>query len=405
MSLRIRRGTESQRQATTFDLGEIVYTTDGKKLFVGDGVTVGGVNVLKTTAGSGLSWNDSTQQLDISGTNLSTSNIIEGTNLYFTTDRAQDAAASLFTHNVGHNNISFTYDDTLNKILATVSLDGVGIASVSADPSPSLGGNLILNTHNITGTGGIDITGNITATTINAKLGSNLDINSHNITGTGNINIIGGITSTTINAKLGSNLDINSHNITGTGNIDITGDITYTGSISNSIITTTRNYIDINENYGLIIQSEYNRVLSLNGITTGSFSDSPYLSINASRGSIQSPTVLEANDVVGSLVFTGRDDIGVFKTTGGIISTLSNTVDVTKTWPDSTLTIFTGNNSDTTYSKFTFSGNGVLNAPIFKLASYETLSLPSNPETGWMVFDSTTNQFKGWNGASWIILG
>ena len=236
-------------------------------------------------------------------------------------------------------------------------------------------------------------------------MGSNLDINSHNITGTGGIDIIGGITSTTINAKLGSNLDINSHNITGTGNIDITGDITYTGSISNSIITTTRNYIDINENYGLIIQSEYNRVLSLNGITTGSFSDSPYLSINASRGSIQSPTVLEANDVVGSLVFTGRDDIGVFKTTGGIISTLSNTVDVTKTWPDSTLTIFTGNNSDTTYSKFTFSGNGVLNAPIFKLASYETLSLPSNPETGWMVFDSTTNQFKGWNGASWIILG
>jgi hypothetical protein len=198
MSLRIRRGTESQRQTTTFDLGEIAYTTDSKKLFVGDGVTVGGVNVLKTTAGAGLSWNDSTQQLDISGTNLSTSNITEGTNLYFTTDRAQDASASLFTHNVGHSNISFTYDDTLNKILATVSLDGVGIASVSADTSPALGGNLNLSTHSISGTGSIDITGNITATTLNGKLGSDLDLNTHNISGTGGIDITGNIISNNI---------------------------------------------------------------------------------------------------------------------------------------------------------------------------------------------------------------
>ena len=51
MSLRIRRGTETQRQSTTFDLGEIAYTTDTKKLYVGDGTTSGGVNVLQNTAG------------------------------------------------------------------------------------------------------------------------------------------------------------------------------------------------------------------------------------------------------------------------------------------------------------------------------------------------------------------
>lgn len=38
-----------------------------------------------------------------------------------------------------------------------------GIASVSADSTPSLGGNLDLNSNNITGTGNVDVTGNVTA--------------------------------------------------------------------------------------------------------------------------------------------------------------------------------------------------------------------------------------------------
>ena len=52
MSLQIRRGTEAQRSAITFDLGEIVYTTDSKKLYVGDGGTPGGNNILSTAAGT-----------------------------------------------------------------------------------------------------------------------------------------------------------------------------------------------------------------------------------------------------------------------------------------------------------------------------------------------------------------
>jgi len=51
MSLRIRRGTNAQRAGVTFFEGELVYTTDTKKLFVGDGTTVGGVAV-DSTAGS-----------------------------------------------------------------------------------------------------------------------------------------------------------------------------------------------------------------------------------------------------------------------------------------------------------------------------------------------------------------
>ena len=48
MSLRIRRGTNAQRTGVTFLEGELIYTTDTKKLFVGDGTTVGGVAVDST---------------------------------------------------------------------------------------------------------------------------------------------------------------------------------------------------------------------------------------------------------------------------------------------------------------------------------------------------------------------
>lgn len=42
MALQLRRGTNAERLLATFSVGEIIYTTDTKKVFVGDGTTVGG---------------------------------------------------------------------------------------------------------------------------------------------------------------------------------------------------------------------------------------------------------------------------------------------------------------------------------------------------------------------------
>jgi hypothetical protein len=104
MSLRIRRGTDAQRQTALLDQGELAYTTDTQRLYIGDGATTGGVNVLATAAGTGLIFDQVTQTLKVSGSN-------------------------------------------------TV---------VEADTAPSLGGNLNLNGRNITGTGNIGNTGTIT---------------------------------------------------------------------------------------------------------------------------------------------------------------------------------------------------------------------------------------------------
>ena len=105
MSLRIRRGTNVQRTTTPLDLGEIVYTTDTKQLYVGNGIDNGGEPIIRL--GTGLAWADA----------------------------------------------------NCTTIIAT----GAAL-QVSADTNPSLGGNLSLNSYTINGTGNIVITGTIGST-------------------------------------------------------------------------------------------------------------------------------------------------------------------------------------------------------------------------------------------------
>jgi hypothetical protein len=43
--IQIRRGVEAQRASIVPDVGEPLFTTDGKQLFIGDGATAGGLLV------------------------------------------------------------------------------------------------------------------------------------------------------------------------------------------------------------------------------------------------------------------------------------------------------------------------------------------------------------------------
>lgn len=54
MSLQIRRGTDTERTSITPAAGEPVFTTDTKKLYIGDGTTTGG----NLVTGSGEASND-----------------------------------------------------------------------------------------------------------------------------------------------------------------------------------------------------------------------------------------------------------------------------------------------------------------------------------------------------------
>lgn len=78
MALRIRRGTNSERQSIVPLEGELIYTTDTKDLYVGDGNTLGGIAVadgggsaISTLSQSNLVANISTYNLDRNVSNTS----------------------------------------------------------------------------------------------------------------------------------------------------------------------------------------------------------------------------------------------------------------------------------------------------------------------------------------------
>ena len=134
-------------------------------------------------ANSGVTINS--QSLSLGGTlTLDSDNIGEGsTNLYYSNEKVDDRISVLIQNGTG---LSFTYNDSLGTFTPTVSLSSfdtdnlsegstnkyytdaqvqaVSINNVVEDASPQLGGNLDLNSSNITGTGNIDTTGNLTLT-------------------------------------------------------------------------------------------------------------------------------------------------------------------------------------------------------------------------------------------------
>jgi len=120
MPLQIRRGTDAERLAMIQPLaaGELVYITDSQRLYIGNGSAIGGVQITG-----------------------------------YTNEDAVDAVGAALVAG-SHNGINFTYgltQDNANRIDATVSIS-------------QLAQNLNLNNYNITGTGNINIAGNVTIT-------------------------------------------------------------------------------------------------------------------------------------------------------------------------------------------------------------------------------------------------
>jgi len=137
------------------------------------------------------------------------------------------------------------------------SLTGV-TTDIVGDTSPQLGGNLDINNNDIVGTGNINLTGIVTATTFSGSGGSLTNIPNSSLDNStvsyGGVQLsLGGsddtpafdlsdatnypydsLTGISTNIvgdaspQLGGNLDVNNNNITGTGNINLTGIVTAT---------------------------------------------------------------------------------------------------------------------------------------------------------------------------------
>lgn len=408
MALRIRRGTDAQRTGKVFETGEIVWTTDGQQLFVGDGITAGGKAVVSDkVAGYGLIYNAISKKLEVSG--LTTDDVVQGVNnKYFSSELAVDAVgAALVAGNATNIGITFTYsntEDDANRINATVTFptDVIGLTEIVQDTSPQLGGNLSLNDFDITGTGDINITGTITAT----------------------------------------------------GKIDTLGDIESDGELTVSKIFVTKDLV----NSGMVIDSEVGGDLdqdlfSINTYHNDTLPAAMYFS--RSKGTKASPLSLANADNIFAIGFIGRTIDG----TQGVSALISASVDGTigngilpgkitlRTTDEfgvpyvalevdsSQRTVFSGQTRfidgtvtkpsivfktepslDTGFyhpedgvicvatngtEKVRFDNDGLRVTGFVKVKDYNG-SLPATPEAGMIVLDGTI--FRGYNGLAWVAL-
>lgn len=422
MSLRIRRGTDAQRQTLTFDQGEVVYTTDTKKVYIGDGITAGGTNILATSAGSGVTFNATTQQFDFNTSvlGITTSDVAEGSRKYFTTQRAQDAAAALFTA-TGSPPSSGTIVGTIATgtiVLNTADLalvngtrmqisgaGGNGISAGTYYVVSAVGTSVVLANSLTNATNSVQITGistgSVTSTTYtaggtssgitfvyddvnnvinvvsngttslindtNPRLGANLGLNNFNITGTGNINTTGTLG---VSGGLSRDLSLNSFNLTGTGNVTTTGQLSLTlaSNLLGSIIT-------------------------VNGISSAGVS-STAISLKSTRAS---NAALQNNDIIGTVSYDAWTGSVSTKAVNMIATMASN---LTGNNFNSKLIIYTLN-SDTNYRPFIFDQNGQFSSLLLGLTSFTTAQITGSGVSltaGSMVYNSDFKSFQVYNG-------
>ena len=114
-----------------------------------------------------MGWAATTSTRNLTG--FDTDDLSEGSsNLYFTNARADARIAAATTDDLSEGSTNLYYTDARAQ--------AVSINNVVEDTSPQLGGNLDLNSNNITGTGDISITGDATITSTDAGSSAGPDL-------------------------------------------------------------------------------------------------------------------------------------------------------------------------------------------------------------------------------------
>ena len=383
MSLRIRRGTEAQRTGVVFDSGELVVTTDEFKLFVGDGITQGGRNIAVNLAGTGLTFNPTTNKLDVSGLSITTDDVPQGDlNKYFTNELAQDAVADALVNGT-HQGITFIYNtpqDTGNRIDATVSLSLDSLTDVVISGTPTNGQVLKYNTTAGVWEAGADVdTSGITAVVddTSPELGGDLVLNNHDVIGIGNLDI--------------------------TGDIDIIGDIGATGSIAaegnitgNFIGTgTVENPVFFGTPFPPLVN---NPEIALTGYGVTDGSSGGFIDLVGIRDSFDQKTNLQLGDLVGGFRIKGRLE-GQNKPLAAIAGIIAPTADVTDANPETDVIIAVAQGNGSAFTEYRFSGGGDAFFPgAVKVGTYASGSLPSGAGAvpGMILLNTTTGKFQGY---------
>ena len=375
MPLQIRRGTEAERTAMTQPLaqGELLYVTNDQRLYIGNGSTLGGVQITG-----------------------------------YTNEDAQDAAAQIFS-NGSHTGITFTYNDTsaslsaaldLSNFSGTVRADAFKGSVFGDDSTPMV--DAINNTFNGSLSG--NVTGNLSGNVTGNVIG--------NVTGNVTGNLTGNVT---------GNLDgdINGSVFSDTSTMLVDG---VTGRLSNGTLTLDDNII-YNTNSELVVESDLivNAVagdvsMQVNSAITGSVGigqTGSLVRLASFNGTYATKTVLALDEVCGSLQFAGFVNSGAAGTSTADMAAIRSVItvvgDTSTNYAKGKLQFIIANQDNPPDFKLAeFDHLGVFSAPVLKPGVYANNAARdaaiTAPAAGMIVFNTTGTKFQGYTGAAWVDL-
>lgn len=385
MALQLRRGSDAERIAITFAEGELVYTTDTKKIWIGDGVTAGGVNVTAEVelSPSQLDKNLSLNNFTINGTGtIDITGDITTTGNLSVTGNITDVVDITITGNFS----------TTGNITDVVDITSSGTISGSFSGDGSLLTNLPIDGNSYQ----IDVKATDNSTIVNST------------TKTFNGTFVGdGSGLTNLPIQPGGFVNGATYNLTVSANDSTILVDSATKELRTANITIVDNKIVNRLNADLEIYSDSavnDSTLTLNVPVGGSFR------INAYNGTYQNKTNTVAGNLLNNIRFGGYVN-GSNKLVGGIISTWLPAADFNTSNPNSSVVIYAGNNSSNP-NTLIFNGSvGSVQANIFRTGSYANAAdrdaKISSPAAGMIIFVVDADglgapKFQGYNGTQWV---
>jgi hypothetical protein len=271
--------------------GELLWITDAKKLYVGDGVL----------ASSALA--------PVTG---------------FNAEDAQDAAALLFTTSPTHSGISFAYDDLAGKLTATVDLsDYTGTLKASSFKGTFVADDSTILVDGVAGVLKGTLVGSLTGN-VTGNVTGNL---SGNVTG----NVIGDVTGNTTGYHTGdvkgsifadnSSILVDAVDSIFYGTVD-TGDIVInTDSITSNNLAVGTTTTPLN---ALQFHSDFFTYRTVSDPANGKF-----FTMTQSRGTLASPTAIQAGDELGGVLvraYTNTSVSGIAGVFGFVVDSTASIV-------------------------------------------------------------------------------
>lgn len=263
MALRLRRGTDAQRLTITPLAGELIYTTDTKRLFVGDGVTEGGNAV-------------------DSNIDLSTQSINSLSDVNTSGDSTTPNNGEVLAWNANNN-------EWRPKLLQLAGDGSVVEGSnyrinIAADDS-----TIMVDTTTQTFTGNLtgDVTGDITGNVLADDSTVIVDATSSTITGT----LIGNVTGELKGSVFSDDSTLLVDGIAGA----IVGNVEGTSGILVDTATDTLNpaFVEITNTTPVDPSIKINKITDASNATN--------IDIFSSKGSIESPTLIDVNEPASAI--------------------------------------------------------------------------------------------------------